>query len=78
MVIFIKKELIIGISGIVISAGIGVYNLSPSYSVKDAHNQEMKEFRNIDTHLSVHKTITVVCETLTPDMIELYSCSFDC
>lgn len=42
-----KKGLIIGISGIVIAAGIGVYNLSPSYSVKDAHNQEMKEFRSM-------------------------------
>lgn len=42
-----KKGLIIGISGIAIAVGIGVYNLSPSYSVKDAHNQEMKEFRSM-------------------------------
>lgn len=43
-----KKVLKIGtISGIIIVAGVIAYNLIPSYFVKDAHNQEMKEFRSM-------------------------------
>lgn len=43
-----KKGVKIGIvTGMIIAVGIIAYNLVPSYSVKDAHNQEMKEFRSM-------------------------------